>query len=157
MYSYFRCDNASFIDYQAIKDSWKSTTLSNIKEFVLSNDWIFSIFFDQSCVISIIRAISFIGVFWQKINCSPFALLAHLLGGWGDEEAKQTGRIKSNSLPINFCQLFKSSLSVVEMIVLFAKMIQCHETYGASESDDSSDDRIIWAKCFQLLTVNNML
>ena len=111
MYSYFRCDNASFIDYQAIKDSWKSTTLSNIKEFVLSNDWIFSIFFDQSCVISIIRAISFIGVFWQKINCSPFALLAHLLGGWGDEEAKQTGRIKSNSLPINFCQLFKSSLS----------------------------------------------
>ena len=114
-------------------------------------------FFDQSCVISIIRAISFIGVFWQKINCSPFALLAHLLGGWGDEEAKQTGRIKSNSLPINFCQLFKSSLSVVEMIVLFAKLIQCHETYGASESDDSSDDRIIWAKCFQLSTVNNML
>ena len=140
MYSYFRCDNASFIDYQAIKDCWKSTTLSNIKEFVLSNDWIFSIFFDQSCVISIIRAISFIGVFWQKINCSPFALLAHLLGGWGDEEAKQTGRIKSNSLPINFCQLFKSSLSVVEMIVLFAKMIQCHETYGASQSDDSSED-----------------
>ena len=67
-------------------------------------------------------------------------MLAHLLGGWGDEEAKQTGRIKSNSLPINFCQLFKSSLSIVEMIVLFAKMIQCHETYGASESDDSSED-----------------
>ena len=137
--------------------SLNQTQIPNIKELFLSKDWIFFNFFDQSCVISIIRAISFIGVFWQKINCSPFALLAHLLGGWGDEEAKQTGRIKSNSLPINFCQLFKSSLSVVEMIVLFAKMIQCHETYGASESDDSSDDRIIWAKCFQLSTVNNML
>ena len=44
---------------------------------------------------------------------------------------------------LSIIQIKFEQLSIVEIIVLFAKLIQCHETYGASESDDSSDDRII--------------
>ena len=124
-------------------------------------------FFDQSCVISIIRAISFIGVFWQKINCSPFALLAHLLGGWGDEEAKQTGRIKSNSLPIifvNYSNQVWASLkllfcllnwfNVMKPMVPLSQMILVKTINTMSEALIVLA-RIIWAKCFQLSTVNN--